>query len=256
MNFPYAITVVIPCPLVLAVTDRPVRSLDLIVALPFIGVTNGLWLNVVMHMLVQRLAVGMLAHAQAALPTLPANRANHRWPVIFIGAVTAPLVGSTTRRIKRIAVLFAFFPPHSETSRQSPCRSVPFDSAWQKHWSECACANDARRGGRAPVPEQARWRVRLCRFHVITRPSVADQGCYRRREFPYKDCRPADKVGSDNRPIRVCECETPEPVQWLPGSPDIASRLGESISSSIQGFLVRPTNRLWGRSFPNSNMHQ
>src|SRR5438270_729725 len=258
MHFPYAITVVIPCPLVLAVTNRPVRALDLIVALPFIGVTSGLWLGVVMHMLVQSLAAGMRAHAQAALPALPANRANHRWPVIFIGAVTAPLVGSTPRRIKRIAVLFAFFPPRSETSRQSPCRrrSGPLDSAWQRHWSECACASDARRGGRATVPEQARWRVRLCRCHVITRPGVAARGGYRQREFPYKDCRPADKVGSDNRPIRVCEGETPEPVQWLPGSPDIASRLGESISSSTQCFLVRLADRLWGRSFPRSIMHQ
>src|SRR2546430_7118677 len=117
MHVPYAITVLIPCPFVLAVTNRPVSSLNLIVALPFIRVTSGFGFGVVMHMLVQGLAVGMLAHAQAALPTLPANRANHRWPVIFIGAVTAPLVGSTPRRIKRIAVLFAFFPPHSETSR-------------------------------------------------------------------------------------------------------------------------------------------
>jgi hypothetical protein len=32
--------------------------------------------------------------------------------------------------------------------------------------------------------------------------------------------------------------------------------LDESILSSIQCFLVHPANRLLGRSFPNSNMHQ
>jgi hypothetical protein len=32
--------------------------------------------------------------------------------------------------------------------------------------------------------------------------------------------------------------------------------LGESMSSSIECFLARPTNLLLGRSFPKSNMHQ
>jgi hypothetical protein len=32
--------------------------------------------------------------------------------------------------------------------------------------------------------------------------------------------------------------------------------LGESISSPTQCFLVRPVNRLSGRSFPKFNMHQ
>ena len=117
MHFAHTIAVIISRPLVLAVTDRSVRPLDLIVALPFIGITSGLWLGVVMYMLVQGLAIRMLANAQAALPTLSANRANHWWSVIFIAAMTSSLVGSTSRRVKRIAVLFAFFPPRSETSR-------------------------------------------------------------------------------------------------------------------------------------------
>jgi hypothetical protein len=110
VNFAYAISVIISRPLMLTVTNRAVRPLHLIVALPFVGVTADRLLRVAMHMLVQGLAIRPLTYAQAALPTLPANRANHRWPIIFIVAMTASFVGSPTRRIKRIAVLFAFFP--------------------------------------------------------------------------------------------------------------------------------------------------
>src|SRR5947209_8552830 len=168
MHFAHPIAVIISRPLVLAVTDRSVRPLDLIVALPFIGITSGLWLGVVMYMLVQGLAIRMLANAQAALPTLSANRANHWWSVIFIAAMTSSLVGSTSRRVKRIAVLFAFFPPRSETSRRflCLCRPAPLDSAWQRHSPECACASDEYKGVTATVPGQARLTARLCRCHV------------------------------------------------------------------------------------------
>ena len=258
VNFAYAISVIISRPLVLTVTNRAVRPLHLVIALPFIGVTDGRLLSVAMHMLVQGLAIRTLTDAQAALPTLPANRANHRRPVIFIVAMTASFVGSTTRRIKRIAVLFAFFPPRSETSRRFPCRhrAVPLDSTSQRHSLGCVCADDARRGVKATVLEQLQSLARLCRSHVTIRRRVAGRGCCRRRSFSYRDCRLADKVGSDNRPNLVCECETSEPVPLLHRSQGTASRLGESISSSIRCFLVHPANRLLGRSFPNFNMHQ
>jgi len=262
VNFAYAISVIISRSLMLTVTNRAVFPLDLVVALPFIGVTVGVTggrlLSVAMHMLVQGLTIRTLTYAQAALPTLPANRANHRWPIIFIVAMTTSFVGSTTRWIKRIAVLFAFFPPRSETSRRFRClrQSVTLDSTLQTHWLGCVCANDGHRGVKATVPGQAQSKARLCRSHVTTRRGVAGRGCCQRRSFSYRDCRLADKVGSDNRPALVCECETSEPVPLLHHSQGTASHLDESISSSIRYFLVHPANRLLGRSFPNINMHR
>jgi hypothetical protein len=258
MNFPHAVSVIISRPLVLAMADGSVRPLDLIVALPFIGVTGGRLLRVAMYVLVQCLAVGMLANSQTALSTSPANGSNYWWPVIVIAAVTSSLVCPTTRWIKRICVLFAFFPPRSGTSRRFPFlrHSVWLDSACQRHWPECACANDGHMGVRATTPVRARCRAHLCRYRVTIRQGVADRGCCQRIWFPYRDCRPSDRVDSDNRPIHVCECERDEPARSLPCSQGTSTRLGESMSSSIQCFLVRPASRLLGRSFQKSNTHQ
>ena len=83
MNLSHAISIVISRPLFLAVTNRAVCSIDAVVALPFICVTGGLLLCVSMHVLLQRLAIGMVAHSQATLPTLPANRPDDGRPIIF-----------------------------------------------------------------------------------------------------------------------------------------------------------------------------
>src|SRR5574341_2558629 len=111
MDLSHSIAIVISCPLFLAVTDRAAGAIDFVVALPFIGVTSGLRLCVPLHVLLQRLAIGMVAHSQATLPTLPAHRSDNWRPIIFIRAVSALLVGSAPRRIKRIAGGFSFFPP-------------------------------------------------------------------------------------------------------------------------------------------------
>jgi hypothetical protein len=86
--------------------------------LPFIGVTSGRLLCVPMDMLLQRRAIGMVAHTQTTLPTLPAHGPDNGRAIIGIRAVATPLVGSAPRRIKRVAVFVSFFPPRSETSRR------------------------------------------------------------------------------------------------------------------------------------------
>jgi hypothetical protein len=154
MNFAHAITIVISRPLVLAVTDCAVCPLDSLVALPFIGVTLGRLLGKLMHVLPQSLTVCRRTDSAAALPTLSPNGADNRWSIIVIGAVPALLVSSATRRIIGIRVLFAFFPPRSETSRpfQSPCLAVGSGSTSDTRSVGCACATCARSAAIVQVP--------------------------------------------------------------------------------------------------------
>ncbi len=258
VNFTHTITVVVSRPLLLTVADRVMCSLDLVVALPLIRVTTGSALRKLMHMLLQSLTIRMLVHSQAALPTRSADGSHHWWSIIVIGAVPTPLVRSTTRRIKRIGVLFAFFPPRSETSRRFQSRSLVVRSDPESH-ERCvgvACASDARSDVTTLTPVKALSLVRLCTHRVITRPLGADQAYSQRRWCPCKGCRRADNVGSDDRPDHACESETVVPARLWHHTQNISDRVGESISSPTQDSLVRPIARLSGRSFPKFNMHQ
>src|SRR5262250_1382390 len=69
MHLSHSIPIIISGPFFLAVTNRAVVPVDSSVALPFVCVTGGLLLCVPMHVLLQSLAIGMLAHSQATLPT-------------------------------------------------------------------------------------------------------------------------------------------------------------------------------------------
>jgi hypothetical protein len=89
MDLSHSISIVISCPLFLAVTDRAAGAIDAVVALPFIGGTSGLRFCVLLHVLLQRLAIGTVAHSQATLPPLPANRSDNWRPIIFIRAPAA-----------------------------------------------------------------------------------------------------------------------------------------------------------------------
>jgi len=158
MDLAHSIAIVIPRPLFLAVTNRAVGALDSIVALPFIGVTGGFLLGVSMDVLLQRLPSGLVAHAQATLPTLPAHRPDDWRPIIGIRAVPTLLVGAAPRRIKRITVFFPFFPRRSETSHRFQCLYQAMPSGLKSHtrWLGFVCASDARTGERATVPRLRR----------------------------------------------------------------------------------------------------
>ena len=81
MDLADAIAVVIARPFFLAVTHGVVGTLDAVVALPFIRVTGGVFLGVAVHVLLQRLPIGMLAHAQPTLPTVAPPGADQPFPV-------------------------------------------------------------------------------------------------------------------------------------------------------------------------------
>ena len=110
-----AIAIVIACPFVFTMINGDTVALNLLVASPLIGIRHRVRLSEPSHMLLQGLAIGVFNHTQAHLPTFSPNRADDRRPIIVIGAVPSLFVGAPSRGIGRIAVLFAFFPPHSET---------------------------------------------------------------------------------------------------------------------------------------------
>lgn len=111
MNLADSIAIIIARPFVLTMTDRAVGALDLVGAQPFIRVTSGSLLRVAMHVLLQSLAVRMLANSQAALPAPSAKSADHRRAMIVVSSVPTLLVRSPPGRIIGIGVLVAFFPP-------------------------------------------------------------------------------------------------------------------------------------------------
>ncbi len=258
MNFSHSISIVISRPLFLCVTNRAVSSVDFVVALPFIRVTDGFLFCVPMHMLLQSLPICMLAHSQAALPTFSANCSDHWGPIIFIRPVTTPFVSPSSRRIIRIAVFFTFFPPHSETSRRSqfPGLSTPSDSTSHKRWLGFFFSSDARTGARVPVPQIRQLRARLCKHLAITRRLVVAQGYFLQIWFLYKGCRRSGTLGIGNQQSQACGCETLAPVELLHRSQNISVLLGESISQPTQCFLAHQANLLSGRSFPKFNMHK
>ena len=69
MDLADAIAVAIPRPFFLTVTHSVVDTLDLVVALPFIGVTGGVFRGLAVHMLLQRLPIGMPMNPPTTWPT-------------------------------------------------------------------------------------------------------------------------------------------------------------------------------------------
>lgn len=258
MHFPHAIAVVISCPFLLAVTDREVGAVDPVVTLPFIGVASSHLLRIAMPMLPQRLAVGMLADSQTTLAALPTNSPDHGRPLSCIRAVPALLVGPPPRRIVRIRVLFAFFPPRAETSRRFPCHGQArwSDSSSYTHCLGGACASGARSDGTRLTPPPRRSRIPLYQCLATTTRLAGLRDCSPRRWCRCRDCRPAGSPGSDNLRTLACGGESGARAGSWPHSPGILDPGDENTSLPTSGFLVRPITRLAGKSLSNLNTHQ
>ncbi len=179
MDLSHSIAIVISGPLFLAVTSRTVGAIEAVVALPFIGVTGDLRLCVPLHVFLQRLTISMMAHSQATLPTLPANRPDNWRSIIVIRAAPTLLVGSSTWWIQRITVFPPFFPPRSETSHrfQSLHQATPSGLTSHTRWLGFSCATVVRTGGRATVPRIKRSQGHPCKPRALTTPRVGAQGC-------------------------------------------------------------------------------
>jgi hypothetical protein len=99
MHLADAITIVVACPFLIAMTYRYMHAVQMLIAPPLIGVHHRIGLGETMHVLFERLSVGVMHHAQAHLMSVSPHRPHNRRAVIGVGAMPAPLVGSSTRRV-------------------------------------------------------------------------------------------------------------------------------------------------------------
>ena len=236
------IAIVIARPFFFAMTHREMFPLDVIVALPFIGITRRPLLGVAMHMVPQRLPIGMLANPQPALATLSANRPHNRRTVIGIRAVPALLVGAPPRRVVGVGVFVPFFPPRSETSRRfrSQRRAAWSESRSHAHGLAVACANGAHSATTRPTPRLRPSRDRLClRRAPITLP--AGEIAYSlRKGSPYRECRRAGRRDTANPQALASVSGRLAPDQQSRHSLDSAGPGDESVSPPKPYFRVRP----------------
>ena len=242
MDFSDTVAIVIARPFFLAMTHGVMSPVDAVVALPFIGITGGFFLGVAVHVFLQRLPVGMRAHAQPALPTFPADGPDDGRTIVLIGPVPSSVVRAAAWRIAWVAVFVAFFPPRSETSHrfQSPGQAIVEDSTSYTRCLGGGAATDGHTAGRGPVPPLTPSRVRLYKSRgLTTRPGVAPD-CCPQKGFLYRGYRRADRHDSDNRQSRVCVSETPAPLpSWLHNR-DSAILADESVSRSTPDFRGHP----------------
>jgi hypothetical protein len=128
VHFTSAIAIVIPCPLMDAMTDRRMGWMTPPVTRPLIRIEpRGPCRNVLRDQRCTGARVGMVAHPPALLPRLARDDTDDRGPIVGIGAVPFPLVGTPPRRISWVEMGRAFFPPRSDTTRQPQrrCRASP-----------------------------------------------------------------------------------------------------------------------------------
>ena len=199
MNLTEAISVVIARPLVRAVIDLGVWADDMVVALPFVSVHLGMGLSVLMDMVLQSLFVGVMDYMQAHLSALTSDRADNWRSVIVIGAMSPSFVGSSSGRIVGIGVVFAFFPPRSETFRpfQSAGLIRGFAVASARRWPGSLCASREPFGGSPQSRERWPPPVRLCISRAATEPlALAESTCTQTRSHCI-DCRRLGNLCTD-----------------------------------------------------------
>src|SRR5215204_1391938 len=92
VHLAHPVAVVVSRPLARAVTDGAACSLNPVVAAPLVRVTSGPRPRVPVDVPPQSRPVRVPADPQPALPRPSPDGADHRRPVILVGAVAAPLV--------------------------------------------------------------------------------------------------------------------------------------------------------------------
>jgi hypothetical protein len=223
-----------------------VNPIDMIVPLPFIRVTSGVFLGVAVYVSLPCLPIRVLPHPQPTLATFPADGSNDGRAIILRGAVASSLVGAPPRRIARIAVFVPFFPPRSDTSHRSPSRRpvVPWHLTSYTRELGVVGATDVRTDGRGRVLPLTPPLARLYTPRVLTRPPGAALSCSPQKGSPYRGYRSADSGDSDNQSSLSCASETLAPLLFLLHIWGTASLWDESVAQAMQYFLVHPTARL------------
>jgi hypothetical protein len=119
-----AIAVIIPRPLMHTMPDSGMRWMAPPVALPLVGIELGAVSGDVLRDQGRAgMPISMVANPEALLTGVPRDDADNGWTIVGVGPVPSPLSGPPTRRIIRVRMGGAFFPPRFGTARrpQKPC---------------------------------------------------------------------------------------------------------------------------------------
>jgi hypothetical protein len=200
VHFTSAITIIIPCPLMDAMADRRMGWMTSPVTLPLISIEpRAPRRNVLGDQRCAGTRVGMVAYPPALLPRLTRDDTDDGGPIIGIGAVPLPLVGTPPRRISGVEMGRACFPPRSDTPRlpQRRCRASPQSARSRSGWPEsavvaygvvCARPPTRERGGPSAHPWQSR---------AVTVPRSPGAAGFSRRSSPSTACSNHGRPDSD-----------------------------------------------------------
>ena len=203
-----------------------------------------------MHVFLPRLPIRVRTHPQPTLATFPADGPDNGRTIILIGAVTPALVGAAARRIARITVFVAFFPPRSGTSHRFPSHDParPADLTSCTRWQGGVSATDGCTDARARVPQLLPSRGRLCKRRELTTPRGVVPSYSPQRRSRYRHSTAAGSWRSGNRQRHACACEMHGRVpEWL-RSRDSSILWDERISQPRRGFPSHRVTRLWEKS--------
>jgi hypothetical protein len=189
--FSYPISIIISRPFSLSVIYCRVLTINPLIASPFICIAGRFLLRALMNVLLKCFTIGSLDYSQPTLAACATNGSNYRRTIILIVTVPALLVCSTSRRIRWIAVFFAFFPPRSETSHQFQYqyRSKPRRRASYSRSLVIACATYARSLATSPVLRPKSACFHLCRLRAAVARLVERGGLCQRISCWCKGCR-------------------------------------------------------------------
>lgn len=116
VNLADAITIVIPCPFVVAVTDRSVVGMHATIVRAFVGKEQRSRRdNTRFNNRTTRGFISVFDHPIAVFFGFPTDHPNDGWTVIGIGATATALIGPSPWWVVRIRMGRIFFPPRSDT---------------------------------------------------------------------------------------------------------------------------------------------
>jgi hypothetical protein len=119
-----AIAVIIPRPLAHTMTDSRMRGMAPPIALPLVGIElRAVSRDVLRDQCCAGRPISMVANPEALLTCVARDETDNRRTIVGVGPVPSPLIGPPTRRIIRVRMGRAFFPPRCGTARrpQRPC---------------------------------------------------------------------------------------------------------------------------------------
>ena len=221
-------------------------SVDLIVAFPFVGIDRCFGSRTAVNVRAKALPVRAAKHLQAHLPARSANGTDNWGAVVFIRSVSPGFVGSPARRIGRISMRFAFFPPRSETSRRSRsgrrAPTTPVEEGQHSPGAAGGCCGPSFGSNRALGPSERCFSPD--RFPAVAAQPSQGEGAAPRRLFRCRGCRSGHTPYSARPEVDwTSSGGSGRPPASRPHSVDTAARRDGSADEARFGFDHRRQDR-------------